>query len=223
MQVGVIHDQISTINPATGKVIASYNITEDEQIFQIVSNARKCFEAWRKKDILERCDYIRSLAKVLKKDKEQFSRVITEEMGKPIAQSYAEIDKCIWLCEYYCEHAESFLRDEIIPTEFRKSFVSFEPLGVIAGIMPWNFPFWQVMRYAIPALIAGNVGILKHSSVCLGSALEIEKAFQHAGFPEDVFQAIIGDYRAGEALIQAPGVDAVSVTGSVETGRRIGE
>jgi acyl-CoA reductase-like NAD-dependent aldehyde dehydrogenase len=101
--------------------------------------------------------------------------------------------------------------------------VSFEPLGVIAGIMPWNFPFWQVMRYAVPALIAGNVGILKHSSVCLGSALEIEKAFQQAGFPEGVFQAVIGDYRVGEALIQAPGVDAVSVTGSVETGRRIGE
>jgi aldehyde dehydrogenase len=143
-------------------------------------------------------------------------------MGKPIRQSIAEIEKCAWVCDYYADHAETFLRDELIPTEFRKSFVSFEPVGVVAGIMPWNFPFWQVMRYAVPALTAGNVGILKHSSVSLGSAVKIEEAFKDAGFPEDVFQSIIGDYRAGEALIQSQ-IDAVSVTGSVSTGRRVAE
>jgi acyl-CoA reductase-like NAD-dependent aldehyde dehydrogenase len=110
----------------------------------------------------------------------------------------------------------------LIPTEFRKSFVSFEPLGVIASIMPWNFPFWQVMRFAVPALTAGNVGVLKHSSVCLGSALKLEQAFVDAGFPENVFQAVIGDYRAGEALVQSD-IDAVSVTGSINTGRRVAE
>src|SRR5690606_2092024 len=123
---------------------------------------------------------------------------------------------------YYAEHAEVFLRDEIIPTEFRKSFVSFEPLGVVACIMPWNFPFWQVMRFAVPALTAGNVAVLKHSSVCLGSAMKLEQAFADAGFPENIFQAVIGDYRAGEALVQA-NIDAVSVTGSVNTGMRVAE
>jgi succinyl-CoA reductase len=223
MQVDVIHDQISTINPATGKVIASYNTTDIEQISQIVNNARRIgFENWKKKDILERCDYIRNLAKILKKNKEQYSKIITEEMGKPLTQSYAEIDKCVWLCEYYAEYAESFLRDEIIPTEFRKSFVSFEPLGIVVGIMPWNFPFWQVMRYVVPTLIAGNVAILKHSSICIGSALKINDALNESGLPENVFQLVIGDYRAGETLIKSK-IDAVSVTGSVNTGKRIAE
>ncbi|HEY7571760.1 MAG TPA: NAD-dependent succinate-semialdehyde dehydrogenase [Nitrososphaeraceae archaeon] len=217
------NSKISTINPATEEVVGTFDVMDGAQISQIVKKSRTAFESWRKKEITERCDYIRNLVKVLRKNNDSYSSLVTQEMGKPIRQSVAEIEKCEWLCDYYAEHAESFLRDEIIPTEFRKSFVSFEPLGVIAGIMPWNFPFWQVMRYAVPALIAGNVGVLKHSSVCLGSALEIEKAFQLAGFPDGVFQSVIGDYRAGEALIQAPGVNAISVTGSVETGRRIGE
>jgi acyl-CoA reductase-like NAD-dependent aldehyde dehydrogenase len=158
----------------------------------------------------------------MRKNREEYARLVTEEMGKPIRQSLAEIEKCAWVCDYYAEHAEVFLRDEPIPTEFRKSFVSFEPLGVIACIMPWNFPFWQVMRFAVPALTAGNVGVLKHSSVCLGSALKLEQAFIDAGFPESVFQSVIGDYRAGEALAQA-NINAISVTGSVNTGRRVAE
>jgi acyl-CoA reductase-like NAD-dependent aldehyde dehydrogenase len=213
---------IETINPATGKVIATYNSMSEEEVIQKTKNARNSFENWKKLDISERCTYIRRLGRVMKKNKEDYAKLITEEMGKPIRQSLAEIDKCAWVCDYYAEHAESFLRDELIPTEFRKSFVSFEPLGVIACIMPWNFPFWQVMRFAIPALTAGNVGILKHSSICLGTALQIEQAFKDAGFPENVFQSIIGDYRAGEALIRCD-IDAVSVTGSVNTGRRVAE
>jgi acyl-CoA reductase-like NAD-dependent aldehyde dehydrogenase len=213
---------IETINPATGKVIGSYNNMSIEQINQKTKDARNSFEDWKKLDISERCTYMRRLGRVMKKNKEDYAKLITEEMGKPIRQSLAEIDKCAWVCDYYSEHAESFLRDELIPTEFRKSFVSFEPLGVIACIMPWNFPFWQVMRFAVPALTAGNVGILKHSSVCLGTALQIEQAFKDAGFPENIFQSIIGDYRAGEALTQSD-IDAVSVTGSVNTGRRVAE
>jgi acyl-CoA reductase-like NAD-dependent aldehyde dehydrogenase len=213
---------IETINPATGNVIGSYNNMSIEQINQKTKDARNSFEDWKKLDISERCTYMRRLGRVMKKNKEDYAKLITEEMGKPIRQSLAEIDKCAWVCDYYSEHAESFLRDELIPTEFRKSFVSFEPLGVIACIMPWNFPFWQVMRFAVPALTAGNVGILKHSSVCLGTALQIEQAFKDAGFPENIFQSIIGDYRAGEALTQSD-IDAVSVTGSVNTGRRVAE
>jgi aldehyde dehydrogenase len=220
MQAKVVHDKISTINPATGQVIHSYEITDLEQISDIVSNARVAFAKWKKKDVVERCDYIRSLVRVLNKNKDQYSKIITQEMGKPVVQSYAEIEKCIWLCEYYCENAESFLRDQIIPTEFRKSFVSFEPLGIVVGIMPWNFPFWQVMRFVVPTLIAGNVAILKHSSVCIGSSLNIRDSLTDAGFPENVFQIVIGDYRAGEALVQSK-IDAVSVTGSVNTGKRV--
>jgi acyl-CoA reductase-like NAD-dependent aldehyde dehydrogenase len=213
---------IETINPSTGKVIATYNSMSTEEINQKTKNARNSFEKWKKLDISERCAYIRRLARVMKKNKDDYAKLITEEMGKPIRQSLAEIDKCAWVCDYYAEHAESFLRDELIPTEFRKSFVSFEPLGVIACIMPWNFPFWQVMRFAVPALTAGNVGILKHSSICLGTALQIEQAFKDSGFPENIFQSIVGDPRAGEALIQSD-IDAVSVTGSVNTGRRVAE
>ena len=165
---------------------------------------------------------MRRLGRIMRKNREEYAKLITEEMGKPIRQSLAEIEKCAWVCDYYAERAEAFLRDEIIPTEFRKSFVSFEPLGVVASIMPWNFPFWQVMRFAVPTLTAGNVGVLKHSSICLGSALKLEQAFTDAGFPENVFQSVIGDYRAGEALVQAK-IDAVSVTGSVNTGRRVAE
>ena len=215
-------NKIETINPSNGKIIASYDNMSSEEISQKVKKARTAFEKWRKLDISERTAFMRSLGRVMRKNKDEYAILTTEEMGKPIRQSIAEIEKCAWVCDYYADHAESFLRDELIPTEFRKSFVSFEPLGIVAGIMPWNFPFWQVMRYAVPTLTAGNVGILKHSSISLGSALKIEQAFKDAGFPDDVFQSIIGDYRAGEALIQSQ-IDAVSVTGSINTGRRVAE
>lgn len=214
--------KIETINPSTGKVIAAYENISPEEVSRKVKAARDAFSKWKRLDLAERAEYMRRLGRVMRKNREEYARMVTEEMGKPIRQSLAEIEKCAWVCDYYAERAEVFLRDEIIPTEFRKSFVSFEPLGVVASIMPWNFPFWQVMRFAVPALTAGNVGVLKHSSVCLGSALKLEQAFKDAGFPENVFQSVIGDYRAGEALVQA-NIDAVSVTGSVNTGRRVAE
>ncbi len=214
--------RIETINPATGKVIATYANESPEQVSQKVKAARAAFANWKKLEMSERVEYMRRLGRVMRKNREQYARIVTEEMGKPIRQSLAEIEKCAWVCDYYADHAEVFLRDELIPTEFRKSFVSFEPLGVVACIMPWNFPFWQVMRFAVPALTAGNVGVLKHSSICLGSAMKLEQAFKDAGFPENVFQVVIGDYRAGEALVQSS-IDAVSVTGSVNTGRRVAE
>jgi len=214
--------KIETINPSTGKVIAAYDNESPEQVNRKVKFAREAFSKWKKLDLAERAEYMRRLGRVMRKNREEYARLVTEEMGKPVRQSLAEIEKCAWVCDYYAERAEVFLRDEIIPTEFRKSFVSFEPLGVVACIMPWNFPFWQVMRFAVPTLTAGNVGVLKHSSICLGSALKLEQAFRDAGFPENVFQSVIGDYRAGEALVQA-NIDAVSVTGSVNTGKRVAE
>jgi acyl-CoA reductase-like NAD-dependent aldehyde dehydrogenase len=213
---------IETINPATGKVIAKYQNMDDDQVREKVNNARLALHGWKNLDIGERCSIVRNLGRVMRKNKDEYAKIITEEMGKPIRQATAEVEKCAWLCDYYSETAETFLRDELIPTEFRKSFVSFEPIGIIAGIMPWNFPFWQAMRFAIPALTAGNVEILKHSSVCLGSAIELEKAFTDAGFPENVFQVVIGNAAAGEILIKSK-IDAVSVTGSISTGKRIAE
>jgi acyl-CoA reductase-like NAD-dependent aldehyde dehydrogenase len=214
--------QIQTVNPATGKAIASYDNEGAEQVSRKVRTAREAFANWKKTNLSERAELVRRLGRVMRKNREDYGMTITEEMGKPIKQSLAEIEKCAWVCDYYSEHAEVFLRDQIIPTEFRKSFVSFEPLGVVASIMPWNFPFWQVMRFAVPALTAGNVGVLKHSSVCLGTSLKLKQAFDDAGFPENTFQVVIGDYRAGEALVQAD-IDAVSVTGSLNTGRRVAE
>jgi len=214
--------KIETVNPSTGKVIATYDNASPEEVSRQVRAARDAFAKWKNLDLAERAESMRRLGRVMRKNREEYAKLVTEEMGKPIRQSLAEIEKCAWVCDYYAERAEAFLRDEIVPTEFRKSFVSFEPLGVVACIMPWNFPFWQVMRFAVPALTAGNVGVLKHSSICLGSALKLEQAFSDAGFPENVFQSVIGDSRAGEALVQA-NIDAVSVTGSVNTGRRVAE
>ena len=213
---------VETVNPATGKVIAKYQNMTDDQIREKVKNARSALKGWKNLDIGERCSLTRNLGRIMRKNKSEYAKLITEEMGKPVRQATAEVEKCAWLCDYYSETAEAFLRDELIPTEFRKSFVCFEPIGVVAGIMPWNFPFWQAMRFAVPAVTAGNVEILKHSSVCLGSAIKLEEAFTDAGFPENVFQAVIGNSAVGEALIRSD-IDAVSITGSVDTGKRVAE
>ena len=213
---------VETVNPATGKVIAKYQNMTDDQIREKVKNARSALKGWKNLDIGERCSLTRNLGRIMRRNKGEYAKLITEEMGKPVRQATAEVEKCAWLCDYYSETAEAFLRDELIPTEFRKSFVCFEPIGVVAGIMPWNFPFWQAMRFAVPAVTAGNVEILKHSSVCLGSAIKLEEAFTDAGFPESVFQAVIGNAAVGEALIRSD-IDAVSITGSVDTGKRVAE
>jgi aldehyde dehydrogenase len=213
---------IVTINPSTGKVIATYNNTSDEEISNKVNSARIAFESWQKKNIAERAEHLRNLGKVLIKRKEEYSKLITEEMGKPIRQSRAEIEKCRWACNYYADHAGSFLTDEVVPTEYHKSFVSFDPLGVIAAIMPWNFPFWQVMRFAVPALAAGNAIILKHSSKTIGCSIKMQEAFDEAEFPDNVFMTVIGDRSVGESLVKS-NIDAVSITGSVKAGKRVGE
>src|ERR671913_470530 len=213
---------VETVNPATGKVIAKYQNMTDDQIREKVKNARSALKGWKNLDIGERCSLTRNLGRIMRRNKSEYAKLITEEMGKPVRQATAEVEKCAWLCDYYSETAEAFLRDELIPTEFRKSFVCFEPIGVVAGIMPWDFPFLQAMRFAVSAVAAGKVVILQHSSVCLGSAIKLEEAFTDAGFPENVFQAVIGNSAVGEALILSD-IDAVSITGSVDTGKRVAE
>lgn len=213
---------IESRNPATGKVVATYANESPEVLSQRVKRSRDSFERWKDTDISDRAKNIRNLGTVLRRNKDDYAGTITSEMGKPIKQSKAEIEKCAWLCDYYADHSESFLRDEYVPTEYYKTFVAFEPLGIIAGIMPWNFPFWQVMRFAIPAISAGNTAILKHSSKTQGSGISIEQAFNDAGFPDDVFQTAVGDHSVGEQLVQS-NINGVSITGSVRAGKRVAE
>jgi acyl-CoA reductase-like NAD-dependent aldehyde dehydrogenase len=213
---------IETVNPATGKVISSYETASKEEVNNQVKQPSMAFQRWQNTSIQERSELLRSLGKIMTKNKAAYAKLITEEKGKPIRQSIAEIDKCRWASNYYSDHAEAFLSDEIVSTEFYKSFVSFEPLGIVAAIMPWNFPFWQVMRFSIPALTADNTVILKHSSKTVGCAKMIVQTFEEAGFPEDVFTSVIGDHTVGEHLVESD-VNAVSITGSVRAGKRVAE
>ena len=215
--------KIETINPTTGRVISSYDSMSIDQIELITKNAQNGFEKWKKKEILERCDYIRDLAKILSRNKDRYARIVTEEMGKPITQSIAEIEKCALVCEYYSENAEAFLRDEIVPTEFRKSFIFIRTFRSGSRDYAVEFPFLASYALCCPDINCGQCSVLKHSSVCIGSALQIEEAFGESGFPENVFQCVTGDYRAGEALVLSDKIDAVSVTGNVNTGKRVAE
>jgi acyl-CoA reductase-like NAD-dependent aldehyde dehydrogenase len=214
---------IQTVNPATGEKLASYELFSEEKTIGVARNARAVFEKWRKLPAGERADYLKKLAAALRSKKKDYARTMTMEMGKPITQAEAEVEKCAWAADYYAENAEKWLEDEFVTTEAKSSYVSFEPLGTILSIMPWNFPFWQAFRFAIPAVVAGNTSILRHASVCPGSALAIEEAFKNAGFPEGVFTTVITDHAAVAKLIESDYISGVSLTGSTEAGQRVGE
>lgn len=212
---------IQSINPANNQVIKTYQEISDNDLSVLLNNMHSAFEDWKTKSFNYRASLMKTAAEILRSKKEEYSRLMTLEMGKPIVQSRAEIDKCAWVCEYYADNAEKFLQDEIVQTEASKSFVTFQPLGVVLAVMPWNFPFWQVFRFAAPTLMAGNVGLLKHASNVSGCSLAVEKIFSEAGFPEFVFKSIIlGSSRVKE-LISDPIVQAVSLTGSVPAGKSV--
>jgi succinate-semialdehyde dehydrogenase/glutarate-semialdehyde dehydrogenase len=212
---------IKSINPSTGKEIKTYDEMSDNELAQIISFSHTTFKSWKKISFDEKSKLMLNAASVLKKNKEKYARLMAEEMGKPILQSKAEIEKCAWVCEYYSANAESFLADEIIRTDASKSFVTFQPLGVILAVMPWNFPFWQVFRFAAPNLMAGNTGILKHASNVTGCALAIEEVFIEAGFPENIFRSIIVPSKRMRAVIQDEKIEAVTLTGSVSAGKAV--
>ena len=161
---------------------------------------------------------MKSAAVILKKNKQKFAEMMTLEMGKPILQSIAEVEKCAWVCEYYSENAESFLKEVNVKTDASESFVTYNPLGIVLAVMPWNFPFWQVFRFAVPALMAGNAGLLKHASNVTGCALMIEEIFKEAGFPENLFRSIILSSSKMENVIKNEKIKAVTLTGSVTSG-----
>ncbi len=214
--------KLKTTNPATGEVINEYEIMNKEQIEEITKRSKTTFHEW-KKDPVTRAEYLYHVADIFRKDKERLAKVITNEMGKIIREARAEVEKCAWVMEYYADNGRVFLTDEIVNTDARKSFIAFEPLGVIGSIMPWNFPYWQGLRFASPSLMAGNTIVLKPASATMQSGIEIEKAFDKAGVPTGVFQTIVGDSTAAEMLIDSENVNAVTFTGSVPVGAKVAQ
>ncbi len=214
--------KLKSINPFTGKITAEFDPLPDEACREAVLKGKEAFEKWRKLPVSDRVKPVAKLASIFRQKKREYAPIATVEMGKPIRDSVAEIEKCALLCDYYHRNAEKFLSGEAVETEAAKSYVVFDPLGVILGIMPWNFPFWQVARWAVPTLAAGNVCLLKHASNVPITALEIEKIFREAGFPEHVFQTLLIGPQGAERLIEQDQIDGVSLTGSVAAGSGVG-
>ncbi len=212
---------IQAVNPATEEEAGSYPATSNDEVQARLQCASEAFPAWRGAGFPARAAKLRAAAEVLRSQRHEFARLMATEMGKPISQGEAEVEKCASACEFYAQNAERFLAREPVPTDAANSFVAFEPLGVILAVMPWNFPFWQVFRCAAPALMAGNTVLLKHASNVPGCALAIAGVFQRAGCPDGVFQTLLIGSKAVAALIAAPEVRAISLTGSVAAGKAI--
>lgn len=215
--------EFNSINPYTNKVIGSYKGISDDELNQKLVLAQNAQKKWQKLSLKERCNLMLNAAQVLRDNLEEYARMISLEMGKPISESRGEINKCAWVCEYYSEMAEDFLAPEEIKTEAGRSFVRHDALGTILAIMPWNFPFWQVFRFAAPSLIAGNAGLLKHAPNVFGSAELIEDVFTKAGFPKGVFQNLIIHHNKTEQIIAHESVRAISLTGSEKAGAAVAE
>lgn len=214
-------NSIITSNPYNQKELKTYNYHTDNELKIILDNAQNTFENWKTKEIKERTNLLQNLANTLEDKKEIYAKLMTEEMGKPISQSIAEIEKCVWLCDFYITNAEDFLADSIIETDAKESFISYDPLGVVLAVMPWNYPFWQVMRFAVPSLTAGNVGLLKHASNVTSTALAIQDLFEEAGYPKGCFQTLLVNHDQIEDIIENDIVKAVTLTGSEPAGRSI--
>jgi len=212
---------IESINPATGARLRAYDEMTAAEVDTVIDDCHDAHLDWRGVPFAERAKLMRGAATVLRDRASDYAELMTEEMGKPIRDGRAEAEKCAWVCDYYAENAEAFLSSQNVATDASKSFVAFEPIGVVLAVMPWNFPFWQVLRFAAPALMAGNGGLLKHSSNVMGCALAIEDIFRKAGFPEHLFRSLtIGGSRVA-SVIEHPRVAAVTLTGSTPAGKAV--
>ncbi len=209
------------INPATGEMVKEIPAWDDATVEAALSQVAEATPAWASTPLTERCALMRQAAQVLRDNKDKYARLITTEMGKLINDARAEVEKCALVCEYYAEHGPAFLQDEPIASDAGKSYVAYLPLGTVLAVMPWNFPFWQVFRFAAPALIAGNTGLLKHASNVPESALAIEAVFHDAGFPAGVFRALMIRASQVQKVIEDPRVHAVTLTGSEPAGRQV--
>ena len=212
---------MKSVNPANGALIKEYNLMSDDEIASIIDDINEGQKSWAAKSFGERADILNKAADILKDRKDELANLMAEEMGKPLPQGVSEAEKCAWVCEYYAENAKDFLSDESIESDASKSYVHFEPLGVVLAIMPWNFPFWQLFRFAAPALMAGNSAVLKHSSNVTGCALEIENVLHEAGVPKNVFRTLIADNDQMSKVIENEHIKAVTLTGSTRAGKSV--
>ncbi len=213
--------EFKSINPFNDQVVGSYLEQTASEVDEILNAASQTFTSWRNTSFKERAALMYKAAAVLRDNADEYAKMISLEMGKPILESLTEVNKCAWVCEYYAENAHNFLADEIIETEASLSFVQHHPIGCVLAIMPWNFPFWQVFRFAAPTLMAGNTGILKHSSNVFGCATLIEEVFIKAGFPKGAFQNLIVHHDKIEGIIESDVVKAITLTGSERAGSAV--
>lgn len=212
---------MESINPATGKRIRSYAEYYAQEIDGMLGHTYKAFKAWKRMSYAQRGECLKKAAAVLIENKEIYAGLIADEMGKPMDQGRGEIEKCALVCNFYAEEGEKFLKEEIVKTDAARSLIAYEPLGIVLGIMPWNFPFWQVFRAAAPTLMAGNAMALKHASNVCGCAMAIEEVFKKAGFPDGLFSAILISSPKVEYLIRHPLISAVTLTGSTGAGKNV--
>ncbi|MCW5519480.1 NAD-dependent succinate-semialdehyde dehydrogenase [Aureitalea sp. L0-47] len=215
--------EVQSINPYNNKVVDTYTLHSSEQLNALLERAHRRYLKWRKTHFSERSELMKKAAHILRKDAKLYASNISDEMGKPISQAIAEVEKCAWVCDYYAENAESQLSNETIESDADISYVRHEPLGVILAVMPWNYPFWQVFRFAAPTLMAGNVAVLKHASNVFGSALKIEEVFRRAGFPDHSFTTLLVGSNQVESIIDNPVVKAVTLTGSGPAGSAVAQ
>ena len=215
------NNKIKTINPTTAEIVQEYEIMTKEQINDKVKKARNTFQDW-KKNANKRTDLLHDFANELRKNKETLAKTATTEMGKPIKEARSEVEKCTWVMEYYADNGQIFSTDEVVNTDARKTVIKFQPIGVIGSIMPWNFPYWQALRFAAPSLMIGNTIVLKPASATMQCGIEIEKAFDRAGLPDGVFQTLVGDSSIAESLIDSD-INAVTFTGSVPVGAKVAQ
>ncbi len=212
---------LRSVNPTDGSLVREHAEATFEEVKGALAASARAFEGWRRTTFPERASVLRRAGALLRERRSELARLMALEMGKPVAQGRGEAEKCAWVCEHYAEHAERLLAPEAVATDASKSYVAFEPLGPVLAVMPWNFPFWQVFRFAAPALMAGNVGLLKHASNVSGCALAIEEILHAAGVPGDAFRALLVPSSRVGSLVEAPEVAAVTLTGSTPAGRAV--
>lgn len=214
---------MKSINPATNILIKEYVDINEDEVKMILDDTQQAWHGWRTTNYKHRSALMMQLAEELRKNQKEYAEIITCEMGKPISESMGEVEKSAWVCEYYAQEAEGMLADEHMASDASQSFVSFEPLGVVLAVMPWNFPFWQVFRFAAPALMAGNAAVLKHASNVMGCAVAIEKSIRNAGFPKDIFRNLMIGSKQVKGVIEHPVIKATTITGSEFAGSKVAE
>jgi len=213
---------IASINPATGELIRTFEVLSESQVEEKLQRAANAFADYRRLPFADRARMMRKAADILENEKEAHARLMTSEMGKTFRSAVDEAVKCAWACRYYADNAERFLADEVVETNAKRSYVHYQPMGPILAVMPWNFPFWQVVRFVAPALMAGNVGLLKHASNVPQCALKLEEIFCRAGFPGGVFQTLLIGSRQVDAILADPRIMAATLTGSEQAGIEVG-